>query len=72
VPWDTAPPLVSLAAPFRPESYTIPGFGPRTGDTAGEYLPVLFLPDGSIGLVAPIQDLPAGRVGFAWRRYVTK
>ena len=69
-PGDSAP-LVRLAPSFQPESFTIPGRGPRSGDTAGEYLPLVFLPDGSIGLVAPIQNLAAERVGFSWRRYAT-
>ncbi|MBM4186700.1 MAG: exo-alpha-sialidase [Gemmatimonadetes bacterium] len=67
---DSGPPSVALAEPFDFESYTLPGFGPDgTRDAAGEYLPVLFLADGSIGIVTPIQHVAASRMGFMWRRY---
>jgi hypothetical protein len=38
-------------------------------DAAGEYLPVAWLRDGAIGVVTPIQNLPANRLGFAWWRF---
>jgi hypothetical protein len=63
------PPVLVAAPPFYPESWTLPEWGPPGRDTAGEYLPLVFLPDGSLGLVAPVQHLDAGRVGFSWRRY---
>ena len=63
------PPLVALAPQVQPESFTLPGMGPPSGDTAGEYLPLVFLDDGSLGLVAPIQHFASGRVGFSWRRF---
>lgn len=63
------PPVVAVAPSFQAESFTLPGFGPPGGDTAGEYLPLVFLSDGSLGLVAPIQNVAATRVGFSWRRY---
>jgi hypothetical protein len=72
VPADDASPLVAVAPSFQPESFAIPGFGPPGGDTAGEYLPIVFLPDGSLGLVTPIQNLAAERVGFSWRRYASQ
>jgi hypothetical protein len=37
-------------------------------DTGGEYLALLFLRDGSLGLVAPIQDERQHRFGFSWWR----
>ncbi len=33
---------------------------------AGEYIPVIFLPDGKLALVSPIQDSNRGRWGFTW------
>lgn len=41
-------------------------------DTGGEYLGAVFLPDGSIGVVFPIQNYSASRFGFGWRRYVAR
>jgi ketosteroid isomerase-like protein len=37
-------------------------------DAAGEYLPVMFLRDGSLAVVSPIQNESAGRYGFSWWR----
>jgi hypothetical protein len=54
-----------------PESWGLPEYGPAGRDPAGEYLPLVLLNDGSLGLVAPIQDVAARRVGFSWRRYTT-
>ena len=33
---------------------------------AGEYIPVLFLADGRLGVVTPIQDIVRDRWGFSW------
>jgi len=33
---------------------------------AGEYIPVIFLPDGKLALVSPIQDSAHDRWGFTW------
>lgn len=33
---------------------------------AGEYIPVIFLPDGKLALVSPIQDFARDRWGFTW------
>jgi hypothetical protein len=41
---------------------------PTLRDTGGEYLALLFLRDGSLGLVAPIQDERQNRFGFSWWR----
>ena len=65
-----SPPTVSLTPSFLPESFTLPGLGEPGRDTAGEYIPLIFLVDGSLGLVAPIQHFAAQRLGFSWRRYV--
>ena len=67
---DSQPPRVALAPSFAFESFMLPGFGsPTDHDAAGEYLPVIWLPDGSIGIVTPIQNVAAKRTGFMWRRY---
>ncbi len=34
--------------------------------SAGEYIPVIFLPDGKLALVSPIQDAARDRWGFTW------
>ncbi|MGE0441955.1 MAG: sialidase family protein [Gemmatimonadales bacterium] len=59
-------PAVALAPPFRPESYS-PADSSQ-GDSAGEYLPLVWLPDG-LGVASPIQHPAASRLGFSWRRY---
>jgi hypothetical protein len=57
-----------VTAPWALES-----FGKRDGrvvkDTAGEYLPVAFLRDGSLAVASAIQDFEAPRLGFTWRRF---
>ena len=69
---DSTPPRVTMAPAFQFESFTLPGFGPEgVREPAGEYLPMVFLPDGSLGLVAPLQNAGAKRMGFTWRRYLT-
>jgi len=69
---DDSMPVVALAPSFQPESFTIPGLGDPGHDTAGEYLPLVFLRDGSLGLVVPIQHFAAQRLGFSWRRYTAE
>lgn len=64
-----AAPRVMEAAPFQPDSWKFgekPG-EPRTRDTAGEYVPVVFLKDGRIAVVTAIQDDQQKRFGFAFR-----
>jgi hypothetical protein len=39
---------------------------PRKRDTAGEYVPIIFMKDGRLAVVTTIQDLP-NRGGFAFR-----
>jgi hypothetical protein len=63
-----ATPRLLEASPIQPETWawnTKPG-EPRKRDTAGEYVPVMFMKDGRLAVVTTIQDLPA-RGGFAWR-----
>ena len=45
---------------------------PKVRDTGGEYLALLFLHSGDLGLVAPIQDERANRFGFSWWRIATR
>ncbi len=60
-------PSVRLGPTFLVDSWkTIDGSPVR--DTGGEYLPVLFLSDGDLGVVAPIQNTPDGHQGFHWYR----
>ena len=42
--------------------------GARVRDPAGEYVPVVFLSDGDLGVVTPIQNGADGRGGFSWWR----
>lgn len=41
-------------------------------DTGGEYLATIFLRDGSIGVLTPIQNNAALRTGFTWLRFEEK
>lgn len=40
--------------------------GPLFNDPAGEYLAAMFLRDGTLAVVTPIQNVPAKRRGFTW------
>jgi hypothetical protein len=54
--------------PLRADSWERPSFFSRSvRDTAGEYLGVTFLRDGSLAVVTPIQS--GRRVGFSWWRF---
>ncbi len=55
---------------FRPESWHAWAAGDPhpTRDSDGEYLAALFLPNGDVGVVSPIQNPDADRFGFTWRR----
>ncbi len=71
LPPGNVPPRVSEAPPFQPDSWSlepVPEGGSPIPDTAGEYLAVLFLKDGDLAVVSPIQNPSAKRFGFAWRR----
>jgi hypothetical protein len=68
---DSAAPRVIQAAPLPIEVWI-----PRAahGDslyhgTGGEYLGLTFLQDGGLGVVSPIQNPSANRLGFAWWKF---
>lgn len=57
------------SAPFSADSWRFtekPG-ARRTGDTAGEYVPIAFLRNGRLAIVSTIQDDQRQRFGFSWR-----
>jgi Tol biopolymer transport system component len=64
------PPRMAEAPGFKPDSwqwYTPQEF-PPVRDTAGEYIPVLFLRSGGLVVVSPIQNKRENRVGFSlWK-----
>jgi hypothetical protein len=41
-------------------------------DTAGEYIPVMFLRAGGLGVVTTIQNRPKKRLGFRWWKFVER
>ena len=45
------------------------GNSPQTRSTGGEYIPVVFLKDGGLGVVTPIQNNQEDRRGFSWWRF---
>lgn len=69
-PGDT-PPQVTEAPAFQPDSWNFSppaAGGPITRNSAGEYLPVLFLKNGGLAVVSPIQKSSEKRFGFTWWR----
>jgi hypothetical protein len=67
---DTAAPRVALGAPFQVEAFRMASpDAPEQRDTGGEYLALIFLQNGDLGVIAPIQNWRSRRAGFAWRRY---
>lgn len=66
-------PEVTEAESFQAEiwSYISPGHekDPAVRDTGGEYVPVTFLRDGSLGVVTTIQNQREKRLGFTWWRF---
>ncbi len=62
-----AQPNVVLSAPLRFESW-MESDGEWMRDTAGEYVPVVYLRDGDLGVVTPLQDARTDRFGFTWWR----
>ena len=65
------PPRLVESEPFKPDSWrqnqTWPK-DPPTPDTAGEYLPILFLRTGGFVVVSPIQNKSRNRFGFSlWK-----
>jgi len=67
VPQGDGVPAVTVAKPLALESWR--GGQPEAG---GEYLATALLRDGSVAVVAPIQNEDKGRLGFAWRRFVVR
>jgi hypothetical protein len=61
---------VVQSQPFQIDSWAAgaPPATPPSRDTAGEYLAMTFLRDGSLGMVSPIQNRAAQRAGFSWWR----
>lgn len=55
------------AASFQPDTW-LETEEERTRDSGGEYVPVVFLSDGGLGVVTPVQDLHNDRFGFSWWR----
>jgi hypothetical protein len=65
-----APPRMVESAPFKPDSWQrfVPSEFPPVQDTAGEYLPILFLRNGGLVVVSPIQNWHEKRFGFSlWK-----
>ena len=58
-------PSVRRIAPFQVEAWRQVGES-LMRDTAGEYLPVMFLSRGELCIVTTIQNAPENRHGFAW------
>jgi hypothetical protein len=58
----SATPQLRIAAPFTFDAVNASGV-PQAG---GEYVPVAFLRNGTLGLVTPIQNVKAKRLGFSW------
>lgn len=68
-------PSATLSAMLRTEAWATPD--PKLNllvrDTAGEYLPALFLRDGTLAVVTPIRNPTAKRYGFSfWTFHPTK
>ena len=69
-----AAPRVLRAPSFAPEAFQ-PGVPPDAAgrrSSAGEYLGLAFLRDGSLGVAVPIQHPAAQRLGVAFRRYARR
>jgi hypothetical protein len=63
-----AQPHVAMSEPLRFESW-MEVDGEWARDTAGEYVPVVYLRDGDLGVVTPLQDARTDRFGFTWWRF---
>lgn len=60
-------PLVLRSPAFQPDTW-LETEEERTRDPGGEYVPVVFLSEGGLGVVTPVQDLQNDRFGFSWWR----
>jgi hypothetical protein len=66
-----APPRFIQSPPFRPDSWyanTADLTHPLSRSTAGEYLAVIFLRSGGLGVVSPMSNVQEKRAGFSWWR----
>jgi len=59
---------IRLSEPFTPQSW-LEDAENKTLNPAGEYLPVIFLQDGDLAVVSPIQDIHDDRWGFSFWRW---
>jgi len=57
--------------PFQPDTWR-EGKVPRVRDSGGEYVPVVFLSDGGLGVVTTVQDSQDDRFGFTWWKVEAK
>lgn len=69
-----APPQVIESQPFQTDIWSFPQ---NPGDTvhrvtAGEYIPVVFLRTGGLGVVTTIQNVPEKHLGFKWWKFVER
>jgi hypothetical protein len=65
-----APPRVTHADPFEIQAYSqADPDSSAVPEPAGEYIPVIFLRDGRLAVVSPIQDPVNERWGFTFRPY---
>ncbi len=65
-------PRVIQSPPFRPDSWVQVKRDDPNSDlvrtAAGEYIPVIFLRDGDLGVVSPLNDFDTRMSGFSWWR----
>jgi hypothetical protein len=69
------PPQVIEAVPFQNEIWTwvFPDHPePIHRGTGGEYVPIIFLREGGLGVVTTIQNQQDKRYGFVWRKFVER
>lgn len=68
---EDAPLQIHRAAPFSILAWDESGSTP-VPTSAGEYIPVVFLNDGELAVVSPIQDSFGDRWGFTWWRFAVQ
>jgi hypothetical protein len=61
---DNAIPVVSESKPLLLDIWN-----GKSRSTGGEYIPVIFLKDGNLGVVTPVQNTPEDRLGFSWWKF---
>lgn len=71
-----APPQVTESQRFQTDIWSQnPPTGPvhrSTGSTGGEYIPILFLGAGGLGVVTAIQNHGERRLGFRWWKFAER